>query len=393
MRLGVRLVVVMLSVGVGLVTPVTPTAAGSVESARREAARVQDELDSLADEAARLADDYEGAQAELIDLQRDVAALEARITKMRGEVDVLQSAIGELALSTFISGDQQGGLATLLLGEGSVNDIAERAVYANLTGDTGAQSVDSLDAAAHDLALAQAEKERKQTKVTRKLEHVAAARSLVEQRTAEYERLRSDAQARLGQALEDERRRREAEAERAAAASKPPAPRATQPRRSATSGTQPTSGGGSTPAAAEPAAPAPDEPPAPQPRRGSNVPAPSAGASGAVAAAMSQLGVPYKYATAEPGVNFDCSGLTMWAWGQAGVSLPHYSKSQFEMLPHVPADQAQPGDLIFYKNPVGHVAIYIGGGQLIHAPRTGDVVKVSTVNWSKVRDGVVGRPG
>ena len=108
---------------------------------------------------------------------------------------------------------------------------------------------------------------------------------------------------------------------------------------------------------------------------------------------MSQLGVPYKYATASPGVNFDCSGLTMWAWAQAGVSLPHYSKAQFEMLPKVPADQAQPGDLIFYRTPVGHVAIYIGNGQLIHAPRTGDVVKIATVNWSKVRDGVVGRPG
>ena len=108
---------------------------------------------------------------------------------------------------------------------------------------------------------------------------------------------------------------------------------------------------------------------------------------------MSQLGVPYRYATANPGVSFDCSGLTSWAWGQAGVSLPHYSKAQFEMLPQVPADQAQPGDLIFYRNPVGHVAIYIGSGQMIHAPRTGDVVKISTVNWSKVRDGTVGRPG
>ena len=108
---------------------------------------------------------------------------------------------------------------------------------------------------------------------------------------------------------------------------------------------------------------------------------------------MSQIGVPYRYAAAEPGVAFDCSGLTMWAWAQAGVRLPHYSKAQFESVPHVPADQAQPGDLIFYKNPVGHVAMYIGGGQMIHAPRTGETVKVVPVNWSKVRDGIVGRPG
>ena len=59
--------------------------------------------------------------------------------------------------------------------------------------------------------------------------------------------------------------------------------------------------------------------------------------------------------------------------------------------PHVPEDQAQPGDLIFYYSPIGHVAIYIGGGQLIHAPHTGDVVKVAAVNWGKVVG--VGRPG
>ena len=108
---------------------------------------------------------------------------------------------------------------------------------------------------------------------------------------------------------------------------------------------------------------------------------------------MSQIGVAYRYAAAEPSVAFDCSGLTMWAWAQAGVRLPHYSKAQFESVAHVPADQAQPGDLIFYKNPVGHVAMYVGGGQMIHSPRTGETVKVVAVNWAKVRDGIVGRPG
>ncbi len=83
----------------------------------------------------------------------------------------------------------------------------------------------------------------------------------------------------------------------------------------------------------------------------------------------------------------------MWAWGRAGVSLPHNSAAQFASLAHVPAASAQPGDLIFYRNPVGHVAMYIGGGMMIHAPRTGEVVRIQAVNWSKVRDGVVGRPG
>jgi cell wall-associated NlpC family hydrolase len=111
----------------------------------------------------------------------------------------------------------------------------------------------------------------------------------------------------------------------------------------------------------------------------------------AISAAQGQLGVPYKFARSEPGVAFDCSGLTKYAWGKAGVSLPHQSRQQYAVTPHVPKDQAQPGDLIFYHAPIGHVAIYLGGGMLIHAPASGDVVKISSVNWSKVVG--VSRPG
>jgi cell wall-associated NlpC family hydrolase len=101
--------------------------------------------------------------------------------------------------------------------------------------------------------------------------------------------------------------------------------------------------------------------------------------------------VPYKFAAESPGVAFDCSGLTKYAWAQAGVYLPHQSASQYASTPHVSKDQVQPGDLIFYYSPIGHVGIYIGGGSMIHAPRTGDVVKVSNVNWGKVVG--VSRPG
>ena len=78
--------------------------------------------------------------------------------------------------------------------------------------------------------------------------------------------------------------------------------------------------------------------------------------------------------------------LRSWA-----AKLPHQSGSQYSSLPHVPNSAAQPGDLIFYYTPISHVGIYIGGGQLIHAPNTGDVVKIATVNWGKVHG--VARPG
>ena len=108
-------------------------------------------------------------------------------------------------------------------------------------------------------------------------------------------------------------------------------------------------------------------------------------------AALSQLGVPYKFATAKPFVAFDCSGLTGWAWEQAGVSLPHQSQRQYNVTRHVPIDQAMPGDLLFYYTPIGHVGIYLGGGKMVHAPEPGSVVNVATVHWNKVVG--VGRPG
>ena len=110
-----------------------------------------------------------------------------------------------------------------------------------------------------------------------------------------------------------------------------------------------------------------------------NVPA-TGRAKAAVAAAKSVLGVPYLTAGASPSAGFDCSGLTMWAWAQAGVSLPHHSASQYGMGPHVPRDQLQPGDLVFFFSPISHVGIYIGDGMMIHAPTTGDVVKVAPIS-------------
>ncbi len=106
---------------------------------------------------------------------------------------------------------------------------------------------------------------------------------------------------------------------------------------------------------------------------------------------MSQLGVSYRFAAATPGVAFDCSGLTMWAWGRAGVGLPHQSRQQYASVPHVPASAAQPGDLVFFYSPISHVGIYIGNGMMVDSPNSGAVVRRAAVNWSNVVG--VGRPG
>jgi cell wall-associated NlpC family hydrolase len=95
----------------------------------------------------------------------------------------------------------------------------------------------------------------------------------------------------------------------------------------------------------------------------------------AVAAAESRLGDPYVWGAAGPN-SFDCSGLVMWAWAHAGVSLPHFSGGQYASTQHISMSQLQPGDLVFPADTGQHVAMYIGGGQIIEAPHTGDVVHI-----------------
>jgi peptidoglycan DL-endopeptidase CwlO len=122
-----------------------------------------------------------------------------------------------------------------------------------------------------------------------------------------------------------------------------------------------------------------------------NFPAPSAGAARAVAAAKTQIGVPYIWATSNPGVSFDCSGLTMWAWAQAGVSMGHFTGAQYNQFPHVPYEAMQPGDLVFFGGDLHHVGIFIGGGMMIDAPHTGAWVRYASVYGSDFAGAV--RPG
>jgi len=121
-----------------------------------------------------------------------------------------------------------------------------------------------------------------------------------------------------------------------------------------------------------------------------SAPAASGSAGAAVSYAMSQVGDAYVYGAAGPDA-FDCSGLTMMAWGAAGVSLPHSSSAQMGSGASVSQSALQPGDLVFYYSPVSHVGMYIGNGQIVHAANPGSGVTTAPVN-SMPYSGAV-RPG
>jgi cell wall-associated NlpC family hydrolase len=120
------------------------------------------------------------------------------------------------------------------------------------------------------------------------------------------------------------------------------------------------------------------------------------GAQAAIDFAMRQLGDMYLWGATGPS-RWDCSGLTMGAWEQAGVQLPHYSVAQYEQIQHIDEDELRPGDLIFWSldpddpGTIHHVAMYLGNGRMIHAPRTGKPVQIDSVYYWEPPD-FFGRP-
>jgi hypothetical protein len=122
---------------------------------------------------------------------------------------------------------------------------------------------------------------------------------------------------------------------------------------------------------------------------------PSSGPRGmrAVAIAERYLGVPYRWGGADPVSGFDCSGFAMYVYAQLGISLTHYTGSQWYEGDRVPPSQLEPGDLVFFEPSARgpqHEGIYIGGGRFIQAPHTGDVVKISSLDEPSYRFGYVG---
>jgi cell wall-associated NlpC family hydrolase len=378
-------------------------AADQIDDQRARVEQLTDQLEALERQADVLAEDYVVAMDELRQLEKDVAAAEEAVAEQQAEVADLQDELSDVAIQAFINAGS-GGMGAIFTNSQSFNDDLQRSELSRAALSTGTADSDDLERELGELADAQEELETQRDAAEEKKEEVEAAREATEDQTAEYAEARQDAEAELGQLIqeEEERRARESyermqrEAEAAAEAARQAAAQQQAEQQQQANNPQPatggnnTGGGGNNTSGGGGSTPRPQTPtPAPAPQ----TPAPPASsrAGTAVNAARGQLGVPYVYATSNPGVSFDCSGLTMYAWGVAGVGLPHQSRQQYASIPHISSSQAQPGDLIFFYSPISHVGIYIGGGQMIDAPNSGSVVRTATVNWGNVTG--VGRPG
>ena len=333
--------------------------AGSVDDARRKVQRMADALEAAEDEVAILSEDLVTAQNDRDTLEIEIVATEGEIATKQAELDGVQAQMSEVAVQSFIGGGRGGSITNLLSPGVGPNESVQKQTLTEMALNAGFISTDELDALVTDLENLQKKLGRQRDRAAELAAQIEKKKAAAEDKIEKYTALKTKAERELGQALRAEQQRRAEAAARAA-------------RSQAGSFTA---------------------------RRGngtlvfdrSSIPPASSRAQIAIAAARSQVGVPYIAYKAIEGVGFDCSGLTMWAWAQAGVSLPHQSRRQANSTPRIPIEYIEPGDLVYFHNPISHVGIYIGNGMMIDAPATGKDVRIAPVRFDRVV--AVTRPG
>ncbi len=352
----------------GAVLPAVRSAsADSVSSDRAEATQLTQQIQAEGQQLDALNEQYDEAQIRVGQLDQQVAQTRSQISQTKDHVASAQANLRTQALQDYMSGGSDNGLEQLFTSGGQQSSVT--AEYQSVASGNVSNAIDRLNRAEAALTAQENQLQTTQSQAQAALGQAAAAqRSAQTELTAQQATL-SQVKGRIA-TLVQQQQAAEAAAQAAAFQRKV----AAQEAAAAAAATQSSSSSGAS---------------------GDNSPPPpSAGGSAAVAvaAAMSQRGVPYVWGGDTPGVGFDCSGLTMWAWGQAGVSLPHSAAAQYDDTEHVPLGDMEPGDLIFYDEGgvIGHVTMYIGGGQMVQAPETGEDVQVTGI-WSQGLVGA-GRP-
>jgi cell wall-associated NlpC family hydrolase len=346
----VALVLAVATAGPLVVAPAA--GAAPVDDKRAEAASIQDAIEANGRRIGELAEQFNGAQLRLEQAQAAIDAAQARIDAARAEVARIKELVALRAAAVYRRAVQGRSLDGI--DYDSAQDLLSRRHYAAKQAGADDELLDQLAKAQRELAAEKQAAETARAEAAAEQQQIETTRADVEAANAEQQALLEQVNGELQALVAEEQRRRDA-----AAASD---------ARSRYSG-----GGG-----------------AGNPELFPDLPAPGAAAAAAIDFARAQLGKPYVYAASGPDA-YDCSGLTMAAYRAAGISLPHYSGAQYSMLPKVPLGSMQPGDLVFW-GPGGsnHVGLYIGDGLMIHAPHTGDVVKIAGVYGSPVG---AARPG
>lgn len=287
--------------------------------------------EELAHEYENAGEAYNEANYQLQQVQADLADAKARMDAAQAEAEAARQALSDRAVETYTA---MGSQLDVLLEAQDFTQFSDRLTFMGAIAESDADVAASADAAGQKAEWATREFERKEAEAQALERRAADLLATAEAKLAEQQELADE----LGEAYDRWVAEQNAAAEAAAAAAASP------------TGNSTGSGGGS--------------------GSGYDPPDVSGAAGIAINYAYGALGSTYVWGSAGPST-YDCSGLTSAAWAAAGVSIPHSASSQWSSLPRVNLSDVQPGDIIYYGNYGPHVALYVGGGQIIHARHPG----------------------
>ncbi len=319
-----------------------------IREKRAEAEAVLAQMRQIDSELGQAVESYNQATLRLDAIEAELAATREHLGIARKANKAALRNLERRLVALYLNGDQS--LLEVIFGSASLDDMLERIDASQRVTKQDGRIVQDVERSRAEYRAAAKKLERARTEQKAVVAAREATREQIEAKLAERQRLYDSVQSEIQQ-LEAEERRRQArlaaEADRRLAA---------QEEASQAGTSSSVSGGGDIAAA----------PPNPY--------------GGVVGVALGYLGVPYVWGGASPS-GFDCSGLVVFAFAQIGVSLPHSSYALWGMGVPVSSGALEPGDLVFFDG-LGHMGIYIGGGQFVHAPHTGDVVKISSLGDS-----------
>jgi peptidoglycan DL-endopeptidase CwlO len=313
-----------------------------VEQQQARAQSVLAQIQQIDSDLSHAVEAYNLANVKLDRIQSDLVRNQRHLGLAKTNLGTAENRLADRVVSLYTSGEENSTIA-VLLGASSLDELLDRIETANRVSDQDATTLAQVIS-----YRAQVKRERAQLKKAR----VAQARVVATKASqkASIERQLAQRQSMLAGIRGEIRRIQAAERRRSLAV-------AASLRGQTFESSSGVGAGGVTPDGA--------------------VVAPPSRYGGVVGIAMRYLGVPYRWGGASPS-GFDCSGFIMYVYAQVGVSLPHYTGAQYAMGSPVSRDQLEAGDLVFF-NGLGHAGIYVGGGNFIHAPHTGDVVKISSM--------------
>ena len=321
-----------------------------IQAKRSEAERVLAEIQAIDADLGLAIESYNGATVRLDELEGTLRQNHRHLVIARRSYRAAQARLADRVVALYTNGEPS--VLEVILGSSSLDEAIDGIDAARRISEQDVGIVAEVRGVREEVAKRQRELERARAEQRRIVAERAARKVAIERKLSERQRLYDSIKDQIAKLEAEERarqRRLEEEARR----------RLEEQRRSE---------------AAAAAAPLETPPPA-----GSVSAAPSGSGTRVVEIAMQYLGIPYLWGGAAPSTGFDCSGLLMYVYAQVGVSLPHYAASQYTYGIPVSRDELQPGDLVFF-HALGHNGMYIGDGLFIHAPHTGDVVKISSLS-------------